>query len=171
MYLKQKPQRTLRNSPQRTPRKLQTTEMQYIKDQIKHALENQEELIKVFAAEPEKKLADRLHIIHLQSVICENEKDEETAGFLEIMRRIVIEARLYKWENNIADEVDETLAELKIVNTIDYQQNREQIELAQEKHEHRKKLLAKLAKSEIKSQIGEQQTEPKKDSSVQLGLF
>ena len=130
--------------------------MQYIKDQIRHALENQEELIKVFAAEPEKKLADRLHIIHLQSIICQNEKDEETAEFLSIMRRIIIEARLYKWENNIADEVDETLATMK---------------LAQEKHEQRKKLMAKLVKPGIKVDIQETNEEPTKDNSVQLGLF
>ncbi|HTA27931.1 MAG TPA: hypothetical protein VK809_09085 [Bacteroidia bacterium] len=130
--------------------------MQYIKDQISNALENQEELIKVFAAEPEKKLADRLHIIHLQSVICQSEKDEETAEFLSIMRSIIIEARLYKWDNNIADEVDETLVE---------------IELAQEKHEHRKKLLEKLVKPKIPTEIIESKAEPKTDNTVQLGLF
>jgi hypothetical protein len=130
--------------------------MQYIKNQISHALENQEELIKVFAAEPEKKLAGRLHIIHLQSIICENEKDEETAEFLSIMRRIIIEARLYKWDNNIPDEVDETLVE---------------IELAQEKHEHRKKLLAKLKKAIVPHEPEQINPEPKTDINVQLGLF
>ena len=133
--------------------------MQYIKDQISHALENQEELIKVFAAEPEKKLMDRLHIIHLQSIICQNEKDEETAEFLSIMRRIIIEARLYKWDNNIADELNEI--ELSITNT----------ELLQEKQEHRKILLAKLAKPEIKREIEETKPEAKADTIVQLGLF
>ncbi len=133
--------------------------MQYIKDKITHALANQEELITMFAAEPEKKLADRLHIIHLQSVICENEKDEETAEFLSIMRRIIIEARLYKWENNIADELDEI--ELSITNA----------ELLQEKQEHRKKLLAKLAKPVSTPEIQESQPEQKTDNSVQLGLF
>ena len=133
--------------------------MQYIKDQITHALANQEELIRMFAAEPEKKLADRLHIIHLQSVICENEKDEETAEFLSIMRRIIIEARLYKWDNNIADELNEI--ELSITNT----------ELLQEKQEHRKKLLAKLAKPVSTPEIQESQPEQKADNSVQLGLF
>lgn len=132
--------------------------MQYIKDQIKHALENQEELIKMFAAEPEDKLTNRLNIIHLQYVICEKENDILTGEFLEIMRRIIIEARLYKWDNNIPDElneIEETLAEL---------------ELAQEKHEHRKKLLAKLAKPEITAHE-EFKEAHKTDNSVQLGLF
>lgn len=132
--------------------------MQYIKDQISHALKNQEELIKVFAAEPEKKLAGRLHIIHLQSIISQNEKDEETAEFLSIMRRIIIEARLYKWENNIADEVDEISQSLA------------ESGLAQEKQEHRKKVLAKFTNLTI-SEPKENKIENKNDNSVQLGLF
>jgi hypothetical protein len=135
--------------------------MQYIKNQISHALENQEELIKLFAAEPDKKLADRLNIMHLQYVICEKDNDVLTGEFLEIMRRIVIEARLYKWENNIADELNEI--ELSITNT----------QLLQEKQEHRKELLTKLKKpvSNSEPEIEEPKTEPKKDNSVQLGLF
>jgi len=91
--------------------------MQYIKDEIKHALENQQELIKMFAAETEQKLTERLTIINLQSVICEQEKDILTAEFLEIMRRIIIEARLYKWDNNIPDELnkmEQALAEMDL---------------------------------------------------------
>jgi hypothetical protein len=132
--------------------------MQYIKDQIKHALENQEELIKMLAAEPEKKLTDRLNIIYLQSVICENEKDQETAEFLEIMRRIVIEARLYKWDNNIADELGELEQALAEMN------------LAQEKHEHRKKILDKFS-NPIVNEPEEIEEERKTDNNVQLGLF
>jgi hypothetical protein len=133
--------------------------MQYIKDQISHALENQEELIKVFAAEPEKKLAGRLHIIHLQSIICQNEKDEETAAFLEIMRRIIIEARLYKWDNNIADELDEMEQTIAGMN------------LVQEKQEHRKELLTKLNKPVPNPEREEPLPEAKSDNSVQLRLF
>lgn len=132
--------------------------MQYIKDQIKHALENQEELIKMFAAEPEEKLTDRLQVIYLQSVICEQEKDILTGEFLEIMRRIIIEARLYKWDNNIPDELNEM------------QETLAQMELAQEKHEHRKKILEKLSKPEITTSE-EPREERKTDNSVQLGLF
>ena len=133
--------------------------MQYIKDQISHALENLEELIKVFAAEPEKKLAGRLHIIHLQSVICEESKDELTSEFFEIMRRIIIEARLYKWDNNIPDELDEM------------EQALADMELAQEKHEHRKKVLDKLSKPKVNEPEEEIKPEPKTDNNVQLGLF
>ena len=133
--------------------------MQYIKDQISHALENQEELIRMFAAEPEEKLADRLQVIYLQSVICEQDKDVLTGEFLEIMRRIIIEARLYKWDNNIPDELDEMQEALA------------EMELAQEKYEHRKKLLAKLSKPSISAEPEPAKEEPKVDKNVQLGLF
>jgi hypothetical protein len=132
--------------------------MQYIKDQIKHALENQEELIKLFAAEPEQKLAERLEVIYLQSLICEQEKDVITAEYLEIMRRIIIEARSYKWDNTIPDELNEM------------EQALSEMELAQEKHEHRKKILEKLSKPEITTHK-EPQEERKTDNTVQLGLF
>jgi hypothetical protein len=114
---------------------------------------------KVFAAETEKKLAGRLNIIHLQSIICQNEKDEETAEFLSIMRRIIIEARLYKWDNNIADELGEI--KLSVATT----------ELLHEKHEHRKKVLEKLSKPIVSYEPQETKPEPQTDNSVQLGLF
>jgi hypothetical protein len=132
--------------------------MQYIKDQISHALSNQEELIKMFAAEPDKKLKDRLNIMHLQYVICEKDNDILTGEFLEIMRRIIIEARIYKKENNIPDELDEM------------EQAIDEMELTQEKLEHRKKVMAKLLKPEILPET-EAKAEPKADNSVQLGLF
>lgn len=133
--------------------------MQRIKDQIKHALENQEELVKLFAAEPDEKLADRLNIIHLQSVICEQNKDVQTGEFFEIMRSIIIEARLYKWDNDIPDELNEMQEALAAM------------ELAQEKYEHRKKLLAKLSKPAISSEPELPKEEPKVDKNIQLGLF
>lgn len=133
--------------------------MQYIKDQIAHALAHQEELIQVLASEPDNKLAGRLDIIHLQSVICEKDKDVLTAEFLAIMRRIIIEARLYKWDNNIPDELDEMSEAIA------------EMELAQEKYEHRKKLLDKLSKPVITIEPGAGKKEPKIDNNVQLGLF
>jgi hypothetical protein len=133
--------------------------MDHIEAQIKHALENQDELIKMFAAEPEGKLADRLNIIHLQYVICEKENDLITGEFLEIMRRIIIEARLYKWDNNIADEFNEMQQELT------------EMKLAEERLEHRKKTLAELSKPIIPSEPEETKPEIKTDNNVQLGLF
>jgi hypothetical protein len=132
--------------------------MQYIKDQISHALANQEELIRMFAAEPEEKLADRLQVIYLQSVVCEKDRDIPTGEFLEIMRRIIIEARLYKWDNNIPDELDEMSQALAAM------------ELAQEKYEHRKKILDKLSKPIIVPEPEQPKEEPKANN-VQLGLF
>lgn len=133
--------------------------MQYIKDQISHALANQEELIRMFASEPEDKLSDRLHVIYLQSVICEQEKDVLTSEFLAIMRRIIMEARLYKWDNNIPDELDEMSEAIA------------EMELAKRKYEHRKKLLDKLSKPVITIEPGAGKKEPKIDNNVQLGLF
>ncbi len=129
-----------------------------IKEHIKHAIEHQDELIKMFASEPEEKLIKRLNIIHLQYVICEKQNDAVTGEFLEIMRRIIIEARLYKWDYNIPDEhneMEQALAEM---------------ELAQKKQEHREKILAKHSKS-IEIEPEEIKDIPKTDNSVQLGLF
>jgi hypothetical protein len=144
--------------------------MQYIKDEIKHAIEHQDELIKMFAKEPDKKLSDRLTIMHLQYVICERDNDVITGEFFEIMRRIIIEARLYKMYNNIPDELSEIEQEIA------------EMDAAQKKLEKREKLLAKLSKPGIqiepehiqpvpKGSIGKIKTEPKADNNVQLGLF
>lgn len=137
--------------------------MQYIKDQISHALANQEELIKVFASEPDNKLAGRLDIIHLQSVICEKDKDVLTAEFLAIMRRIIIEARLYKWTHNIPDELNEA------------EQLAEEMKLAQEKHKERNQKLRKLnikaESAETKYPVAAENENNKGAESLQLGLF
>jgi hypothetical protein len=117
----------------------------------------------MFAKEPDKKLSDRLHIMHLQYMICEKDNDEITGEFFEIMRRIIIEARLYKWDNNIADELSEIEQEMA------------EMDAAQKKQEHREKLLAKLSKPTIQKEPNhipvETNTEAKADNSVQLGLF
>lgn len=133
--------------------------MNHIKDQIKHAIENQEELIKMFAKEPDKKLLDRIRINHLLYALAEKANNEEAGEFLNIMERIIAEARLYKWDNNVPDEIDEmeqTLAEM---------------DLAHEKHERRNKLLAKLNKPVIPPEPEQSSSEPKTDNNVQLGLF
>ncbi len=137
--------------------------MQYIKDQIKHAIENQDELIEMFAAEPEGKLVERLNIIHLQSVICEKNNDIVTGEFFEIMRSIIIQARIYKWDNNIPDELNElseTLAEM---------------DLAQKKHEERNKLFKKQEKNkraiEPEAYPETSDIEQRRDSNIQFDLF
>lgn len=137
--------------------------MQYIKDQIAHALAHQEELIQVLASEADNKLAGRLDIIHLQSVICEKDKDVLTAEFLAIMRRIIIEARLYKWTHNIPDELNEA------------EQLAAEMKLAQEKHKERtqklKKLNIKAESAETKHPVRAESENNKGAESLQLGLF
>lgn len=132
--------------------------MNPIKIQIKEALENAEEWIKFYATEPEKKLQKRLRINHLQYAIAEKDKDEKALELLNIMERIIIEARIYKAEHNIPDELSEM------------EQALEQMELAQEKQEHRKEVLAQYNKQMV-DEPTKTEPEPKTDNSVQLGLF
>ena len=132
--------------------------MQQIKDKIKHAIEHQEELIKMFATDPDKKLEEQLNIIHLQVLVCEQNKDEEAGEFFAIMKHIIIAARIYKWDFKIPDREDEMAQEIA------------EIDLAQEKHEHRKSLLAKLSKPILTEPL-EPKREAKTDTSGQLDLF
>src|ERR1019366_8970797 len=83
---------------------------------IRQALDNSEEYIKLMATFSDKRLAEKLDIIHLQSKIAVDKKMEESIELLEIWRCQVISARIYKIENKIPDapnEIEEVIKDIE----------------------------------------------------------
>lgn len=74
---------------------------------IQKALLNADENIAILATMPDKKLSEKLDAIHLQSEIAVQKRMDSSIELLEIWRSQVIEARIYKAENNIADSPSE----------------------------------------------------------------
>ena len=121
----------------------------------------------MYASEPDKKLVRRLNIIHLQSVICEKENDILMSEFFEIMRQIIIEARLYKWDNNIPDELN------------DMEKALAEMELMEKKEKARTKALKKTEEKAATSpekvtkpqNIQKENEPPERNADEQLSLF
>lgn len=85
---------------------------------IKEAQEKSNEWIEYLATKSDKELEKRLRINHQQYAIAQKENQEDTCELLNIMERIIIEARIYKAENNITDiatEIDLAIADLETV--------------------------------------------------------
>jgi hypothetical protein len=81
--------------------------MNVTEQKIKQARQKSIEWIEYLATKPEKDLERRLRINHQQYAIAVKEKMEDVCELLNIMERIIIEARIYKAENNIADAPNE----------------------------------------------------------------
>lgn len=129
--------------------------------QIRQALERAGEYIAHMATFSDKKLAKHLDIIHKQSVIAEKEKMTSSLELLEIWRGQVIQARILKAENNIADVP--TDMELAIAD----------MESFEEKSEQRQEILNE-ARSTVNEEEADQSQEKEKgnsDNSEQLSLF
>ncbi|MGP8214990.1 MAG: hypothetical protein ACLQQ4_05455 [Bacteroidia bacterium] len=153
--------------------------MHPIEIQIKQALENSEEWIKFYATESEKKLIKRLRINRLQYAIAEKDNDERTGELLNIMERIIIEARIYKDENNIPDtpsEIELALAESEMMLEKEGERNEtlrpmKQVQARQaqgDKTEEQKEILNVSIHSVIDSGP---KAEPQNDADSQLSLF
>src|SRR5436305_315231 len=74
---------------------------------IKDSLENHEQYVLTLACLPDKELARKLELVHMQSELAEQKKNTASLELLEIWRSQIIEARIYKAENNIADVPNE----------------------------------------------------------------
>ena len=84
--------------------------------QIKEAIKNEEANIAYLATMPDIELSEKLDVIHLQSVIAEKKGLTKSIELLEIWRAQIIQARIYKAENNIPDtpsEIGLALAEME----------------------------------------------------------
>lgn len=74
---------------------------------ISDAVENSETNIVFLATYPDNVLSDKLELIHIQMEIAEQKRNTESLELLEIWRSQVIDARIYKAENNIPDAPNE----------------------------------------------------------------
>ena len=74
---------------------------------IRQAIENWDAYVALMATMPDKKLVEKLDIINMQAVIAEKKKMVSSSELLEIWWRQVVEARIYKAENNIPDAPNE----------------------------------------------------------------
>lgn len=84
---------------------------------IRQALENAEANVELLATMSDKKLAEKLDTIHLQSQIAEKKQITTSIELLEIWRNQVIAARIYKAENEIPDqpsEIDLAIADIEV---------------------------------------------------------
>jgi len=95
---------------------------------IQLALDNWDNYVSQLASMPDKELAKKLDLIHLQSEIAERTKNVESLELLDIWQRQVVEARIIKAENNIPDAPNEIeLAIADIETTVAQTEERKEI--------------------------------------------
>ena len=83
---------------------------------IQLATENFDEWVKLYASESIEKLKKRLRTNHQQYLLAEKLGDTKAGELLNIMERIIIEAQIYKAENNIPDiqsEIELAIADVE----------------------------------------------------------
>ncbi|MBX9850766.1 MAG: hypothetical protein K2X86_03305 [Cytophagaceae bacterium] len=85
---------------------------------IQQLLKNAEANILFLASLSDKKLAEKLETIHLQSEIAEQKNIQHSIELLEIWRSQVIAARIYKAENEIPDAPDEIKISIADIETL-----------------------------------------------------
>lgn len=122
---------------------------------IKDCIDNHEKYVAIMAALPDKELAKKLDLVHIQSVIAEQTKNTASLELLEIWHHQIIEARIYKAENAIPDAPNEI--ELAIAD----------IETFVSKTEERQEKLNDFSGPADPSRVKAQE----QDSDNQLSLF
>mgnify|MGYP001566397874 CR=1 FL=1 len=83
---------------------------------IRLALENWDAYVAQLATMPDKKLVEKLEVINMQAVIAHEKNIISSAELLEIWWLQVVEARIYKAENNIPNapnEIELTIADIE----------------------------------------------------------
>ena len=91
--------------------------MSAIDIQIKQALDKSEEWIAFLATYSDDRLDKKLLINRTQQVMAVEQKNEKAWEYLKIMEEIIIQARIYKEENNIPDTIDELEENVKDIET------------------------------------------------------
>ncbi|MBI2270135.1 MAG: hypothetical protein HYU69_07220 [Bacteroidetes bacterium] len=85
---------------------------------IQKALENWDANVAILATMPDKRLSEKLDVINMQSAIAHKKKLTSSIELLEIWWRQVVDARIYKAENNIPDapnEIELAIADIETV--------------------------------------------------------
>ena len=85
---------------------------------LKEALDNAEANILFLAGLPDKELAKRLDLVHIQSELAEQKRNTDSLQLLEVWRGQLIEARIYKAENNIANEPNDIEIAIADIETV-----------------------------------------------------
>jgi len=88
--------------------------------QIREALENAETNVGFLSTMPDYELAEKLDSVHIQMALAEEKKNTSAIELLEVWRKQIIEARIYKAENNIPDapnEIELAIADIETVVT------------------------------------------------------
>ena len=123
---------------------------------IKDCIDNHDKYVAIMATLPDKELAKKLDLVHIQSEIAEKTKNTGSLELLEVWHQQIIEARIYKAENEIADAPNEI--ELAIAD----------IETSVAKAEQRQDTLKKFTEPVQQSRPKVQQQQ---DNDSQLSLF
>ena len=74
---------------------------------IKDCIDNHEKYVAIMATLPDKELAKKLDLVHIQSELAEKTKNTGSLELLEVWHQQIIEARIYKAENDIPDAPNE----------------------------------------------------------------
>ncbi len=97
-------------------------------NRIQLAIDNWNDYVTQLASMSDRELEKKLDLIHLQSEMAIQKKNEESIELLEIWRSQVIEARIYKAENNVPDAPNEIeLAIADIETTVATAEERKEI--------------------------------------------
>ena len=68
---------------------------------IKDCIDNNEKYVVIMASLPDKELAKKLSLVHIQMELAEKKRNTASLELLEIWHHQIIEARIYKAENKI----------------------------------------------------------------------
>ncbi|MFN7792053.1 MAG: hypothetical protein ACK5NM_05835, partial [Cyclobacteriaceae bacterium] len=70
---------------------------------IRDCIDNHERYVAMMATLPDRELAKKLELVHIQSEIAEKTRNTASLELLEVWHNQIIEARIYKAENEIPD--------------------------------------------------------------------
>ncbi len=85
---------------------------------LKDAIDNAEANVLFLAGLPDKELSNRLDLVHIQMELAEQKRNTDSLELLEVWRSQIIEARIYKAENDIDDapnEIEIAIADIETV--------------------------------------------------------
>jgi len=85
---------------------------------LKEAIDNAEANVLFLAGLPDKELSNRLDLVHIQMELAEQKRNTDSLELLEVWRSQIIEARIYKAENEIDDapnEIEIAIADIETV--------------------------------------------------------
>ncbi len=129
---------------------------------IKDCIDNHERYVAIMATLPDQELAKKLQLVHIQSELAEKTKNTGSLELLEVWHNQIIEARIYKAENEIPDAPNEI--ELAIAD----------IETFVAKSEERQEIIHEFSNTAYLPDNQIKQSRPKvqqQDTDSQLSLF